>query len=218
MAKMNIYTLFNIDESGRVSKLDTHQIIHPLIKEVYLRDKGSKGDSEGKKKAYALRELTYVYHRADYKSPCNRRGISDADAHTQAVDLAGLEKTYKPDDVINLLIEDYREHSGGPYTKALHTLLATCTTIDKVAKVIDAKLKEALTVIENPASEEILNLAVDTALANSTKVIKLVSDLLPIRKKIDEAIEAALEEEENEQGYGGIEIEDSMRKDKYKLK
>ena len=91
------------------------------------RDKGSKGDVDGRKKLHAQREFTYIYHYCDFKSQF--REFAEMDRRNEALRNAGLE-----DKDINQglkdAIERYRTFQN---TRGLRVIADAYLGIDKLS-------------------------------------------------------------------------------------
>lgn len=73
------------------------------------RDRGSKGDQDGRKKFQAFKEFFYIYVVASLFSYPNKGGYNEKATHEAAVKEAKLEEGFKPDKEIKAAIEKYRE-------------------------------------------------------------------------------------------------------------
>lgn len=69
MSAVSKVELFILDQSTRMVDLNKEWISTiKEFKKILTRDKGSKGDIDGRKKFQALREFTFMYHYCDYAS------------------------------------------------------------------------------------------------------------------------------------------------------
>lgn len=216
MAGYNYYSLFQITDDGKCTKLEKEELVNPLVRAVYNRDKD-------KNKTNALKELTYVYYIADSKSACRRRGESGKQLHISAAQMAGLKTTYKPDVVIEELIKDYEANNGGPYVRSLQTSLKSLVNIDRSLSIINERINAQMEIMESIYADDKvhddqgnnrLKLSIDEVLALGKQAADLAMNLPKYRKTLSETLVAVLEEEEEQIAYGGIVIEDSMQPDK----
>jgi len=96
--------LFEIDETHNVRPnrawIDLIPEFHALLK----RDKGSKGDSQGRNKLRARKELAYIYFLCDFGSPI--RDWREDEKKKEALYYAGLEAE-DIDEVVETAIKKY---------------------------------------------------------------------------------------------------------------
>jgi len=117
----------------------------PEFKKIVTRDKGSSGDSDGRKKYRADKEMIYVYYLADLRSPPRLDGKSERDIHDYAVTSAGLEESYQVDEVIEIAIAKYKEiQLDTPELRLLNSLLRGLVMSSKVVDVITDKIETDL--------------------------------------------------------------------------
>jgi hypothetical protein len=78
------------------------------FKELVKRDRGSPGDSQGRKKQRAARELAYIYHMVSPDSPYR---VYDADLREELIcrDLFHDYPEWRLDDVVTAAMEKYKE-------------------------------------------------------------------------------------------------------------
>jgi hypothetical protein len=101
--------IFTFDKSGNLSINRVEVALHDCFNKILRRDRGTGGDSQGKKKQQAFKELTYIYQIADVLSIPNRHGYSDKEREVYAKEIAGLESTWKPDNTMLEAIDVYRD-------------------------------------------------------------------------------------------------------------
>lgn len=119
--------LFILNENGRIDLNKVEIQLYKEFKEIVHRDKGSKGDNDGRKKYRAIKELTYVYHMCDYRSFC--RELDESEVQVRAIEESGLsdEKFNPKDEVILAAIEKYKLLQN---TRSVRQLEATRKAID----------------------------------------------------------------------------------------
>ena len=121
--------LFELDKTKEVV---LHKMNIMTVKEfaaILHRDRGSKGDSQGRLKKTASSEFSYIYHLVDYKSPFNVYG--EDEKIEQCKKNAGFPETWKPDEVVLAAIEKYKELQK---TKSLRLLEAVSNSLNKAQK------------------------------------------------------------------------------------
>lgn len=125
-----------------IDKTETRAI--PEFRAILERDKGSKGDVDGRKKYRAFKEFYYIYLIADYESWISRGGYNDKEKHKLAIKDTGLEDNFKADDEIKAAINKYSE-----VQVAMLPALSTLSTIIKGLKVADKISQSIIDNIEN---------------------------------------------------------------------
>lgn len=139
--------LFTLDVNGDIS-LDRDEIrLHPPILEIFKRDKGSKGDSEGRLKLQAFKELAFVYYMADIDSDKVKLGLTDKEAVEKGITFAKLDSSFKPDKVIFDAINYYKEFQNADPVNLIYQQLKiglnnNSKIYQEVNNTIEAKLKE----------------------------------------------------------------------------
>ena len=181
--------------------------LYPTVNEILKRDKGGKivGDPDGRKKAYAFKELTYVYFMCDFYAYPMQHALSDEDAHHYAVKHTGLPDHYAPDAVVSSLMEQYREEHLTIGKKTIKNLLDTFSLNSIAITSINTNLKLLL---KNAALTK----------DQISEVIKYQQDLMKIAtevpqqvKKLREAFSLVQEEEKEILiRRGGEEVPQSM--------
>lgn len=137
--------IFNVDLTGNLVIADEAVRAIPIFREVIKRDKGSKGDSQGRAKAQALKELIYIYYVSDLRSRFRLDGTKEKDIHRRAVSGAGLPKDYKVDSLITEAIEKYKEiQLDTPEIRLLNSLNKGLVFSSKVVDAIIDKIDEDL--------------------------------------------------------------------------
>lgn len=203
MHKVKLFEL----KQGSISLAKDEVLLIPEFQFIYKRDKGSPGDSEGRKKLRAFKEFSYIYYIADIDSPCNAQGMKGREAHEFAVRNSGLETKYKPDDHIKGAIKKYKELTVDINRELITTLLGIFRNTLLRVKKIDESLNEFL---DGPVS-----------VSDTEQVVKLQKELFQISTELPGQIErlnTALEqvklmETKGELMKGGDEIPESAMPD-----
>ena len=86
------YELFRIKD-GEVQPINSREAQLKQVKEILKRDKGSLGDSDGRKKDFAYKELGAVYWIADFRSPGRMNGYEGKDLLEDAIKNYDLPST-----------------------------------------------------------------------------------------------------------------------------
>ncbi len=191
----------------------------PEFRIILERDKGSKGDVDGRKKYYAYKEFYYIYIVADLKSFPNKGGLNEKEVHKAAIKESELEETYKPDKDIKAAITKYRyiQDIENPTLKTLTTVLRGLTTADTISQNIIDNINRAIELQEKVRSEKENNQepknAADEAVATANLVGQLkqllgIANDLPKTIATLETLEIKLAKDEAniKLGRGGKEI------------
>lgn len=131
---------FKVNDDGLL-EIDRDEVRGITIyKTILERDRGTKGDNDGRKKAFAFKEFMYIYFISDFSSWIVKGGFNNKEAHKLAVRDSGLPEDYKPDTIVKEGITLYCETQEGelPSLGALRTSITGLKLADKIAKnVID---------------------------------------------------------------------------------
>lgn len=98
--------LFEIDENFQVTPNKVWINMIPEFAILIKRDKGSKGDTEGRKKLKARRELVYIYMMQDFGAPI--RDYEGSEKHKEALKYSNLTDD-DIDSVVKVAVKKYEE-------------------------------------------------------------------------------------------------------------
>lgn len=90
--------LFTLDENQQVDLNKEWIHLVPEFSTLLKRDRGSKGDSDGRKKLKARQEFTYIYFMWDFSSPL--RDWEEHERHEEALRYAGLTEANMDKDLV----------------------------------------------------------------------------------------------------------------------
>lgn len=184
------------------------------FKRILQRDKGSKGDIEGKRKAQAQREFTFIYHLCDYESKF--WNFSQDDWLYEAARNAelGEDFNYTKDEDIVAAVKRYRELQESPALKLLVEAKEGLHTAHKVIRKIRVSLETKLEAVDFDELEieevgrgenkkQRVNDPV-TKLTNNLKALmeltNQVSPALKTIKELEEEVRKELGEKQNLRG------------------
>jgi len=136
----------------------------------------------------AIQELSFVYYMADYNSPLNRHGYDTAEAITKAKEKLGLPLTWKPNEIVNNAIDEYREHQSNVSTDTILELLKAFRLYKDVVSKVRASLAASLKVDKLSKSEA-------TSMTNEIGYLIELSKELP---KVTRDLKKAIRELESE--------------------
>lgn len=196
-----IDSMILIDDNGMPKAPTIRQLVDKDIRTLYTRDKTVD------KKNY-IAECIVIYYLGDPKSPARQSGLSDPEALKEAIEQAGLDKSYIPDALVIKLIKRYYEQNITEAGKVIENIQKGIHNlnlgIDSINDVLNEKLQNRPSIDEIPI---ILNL-VDS-------VNKKAGELPSIIKKLEEAKQNLMYEKEIELSRGGNAISSSMDAEEY---
>ena len=99
--------IFIVDEDGflKLNKDEVREI--PAFRQILFDDKGSEGDSDGRKKAYAFKVFKFIY---GYANPTSMyRDLPEKKRFANCVAYAQLEENWKPNDNVKEALRIYKE-------------------------------------------------------------------------------------------------------------
>lgn len=186
--------IFTIDSYTQLLIIDKDYVRGiPEFKIILERDKGTKGDIDGRKKHRAWKELMYIYMNASFFSYPNKGGYSAKETHLAAIKESGLEENYKPDEEIKAAIEKYKQIHKDilPTLNTIATVLRGLKTADTIAQGIVENIEDTLEILkkakQNRAEGEPTNLIQD--IANTANLISQLDQVLSIANKLPKTIE-----------------------------
>ena len=198
--------LFRIKD-GEVVPLSSREATIREVRLIVMRDKGSPGDADGRKKSMAYKELGAAYWIADYRSPGRMQGYEGKDLVDDAIRNFGLPDNWLPDDVVSNLITKYADNvNGGVAAQTLSEIAATfnlmLATVNKIRGLLRTKLA-----LPNVSESELKD-----TIALQGELLKLTADIPKKIKDIEMAKEMLkFTDDEHELGRGGIVITSGMR-------
>lgn len=185
-----------IDETGMPKAPTIRQLIDRDICTLYSRDKSPD------KKQY-IAEAIVIYQLGDPKSPARQSGLSEAEALRYAIDQAGLPKNYIPDSLVLRLIKRYYDENITEAGRVVENLLQVIHNINLGIGQINRYLNEKLaSPLDNDSIGIILSLV--------ENVKKQAGDIPSTLKKLEEAKQNLMYEQETELSRGGNAVLSSM--------
>ena len=185
-----------VDDSGMPQPPTVRQLLDKDIRTLYARDK-----SADKKKYIA--EAIVIYQLGDPKSPARQAGLSEAEALRYAIEQAGLEKDYIPDQLVLRLIKRYYDENITEAGRVVENILQTIHNINLAIKQINLFINEKL-----QASMSTEEIGIILPLVDNVK--KQAGDIPSILKKLEEAKQNLMYEQETELSRGGNTVLSSM--------
>jgi hypothetical protein len=193
---VTIDSMLVVDESGMPQPPGVRQLLDKDIRTLYSRDKSPD------KKRY-IAEAIVIYQLGDPKSPARQAGLTEAEALRYAAEQAGLEKNYIPDQLVLRLIKRYYEENITEAGRVVENILQTIHNINLAINQINRWLSEQLA---QPMTGETLAVMMN----NIALVKKEAGDIPSILKKLEEAKQNLMYEQETELSRGGSAVLSSM--------
>ena len=188
-----------VDESGMPQPPGVRQLLDKDIRTLYSRDKSPD------KKRY-IAEAIVIYQLGDPKSPARQAGLTEAEALRYAAEQAGLEKNYIPDQLVLRLIKRYYEENITEADRVVENILQTIHNINLAVSQINNFINEKLN--SKLSTEEI---GIILPLIDNVK--RQAGDIPSILKKLEEAKQNLMYEQETELSRGGNTVLSSMDAD-----
>lgn len=185
-----------VDDSGMPVPPTVRQLLDRDIRTLYSRDKSPD------KKQY-IAEAIVIYQLGDPKSPARQSGLTEAEALKYAIGQAGLPDNYLPDSLVLRLIKRYYDENITEAGRVVENLLQTIHNINLGISQINRYLSEKLS---TPLSED--NIGTILSLVDNVK--KQAGDIPSTLKKLEEAKQNLMYEQETELSRGGNAVLSSM--------
>ena len=192
-----IDTLITIDEDGMPQPPTTRQMIDKDVRMLYSRDKT-------KDKSQYVAECIVIYYLGDPKSPARQSGLSEREALTFAKEQAGLPDNYMPDSLVIRLIKRYENENLTEAGRVVENILQTIHNVNLLISHLNKYFNEQL------AKPTLSGEELSVMFANIASVKKEAGDIPSILKKLEEAKQNLMYEQETELSRGGNAVLSSM--------
>jgi len=116
------------------------------FKKIIERDRGSKGDNDGRKKYKAMKELAYIYHMADNKSVFSN--LPDNIKEKEIILDLDLDN-WKPDEVIKEAISKYKSYKETVSERTLKELKRTLESAIDMLQIVRNSIEEKIKEIQS---------------------------------------------------------------------
>ena len=197
MKTITIDSLLVVDDTGMPKPPTVRQLLDRDIRTLYTRDKTAD------KKQY-MAEAIIIYQLGDPKSPARQSGLSEREALQYAIEQAGLDKNYIPDSLVLRLIKRYESENLTEAGRVVENILQTIHNINLVISHINRYLNEQL------AKPALSGEELSVIMTNIAAVKKEAGDIPSILKKLEEAKQNLMYEQETELSRGGGAVLSSM--------
>lgn len=196
MKTITVDSLLVVDDTGMPQPPGIRQLLDRDIRTLYTRDKSPD------KKQY-MAEAIIIYQLGDPKSPARQSGLSEREALQYAIEQAGLDKTYLPDSLVLRLIKRYYDENITEAGRVVENILQTIHNINLGISQINRFINEQL---DSPLTAE--SAGIILSLVDNVK--KQAGDIPSILKKLEEAKQNLMYEQETELSRGGGAVLSSM--------
>ena len=196
MKTVTIDSMLVVDDTGMPVPPTIRQLLDRDIRTLYTRDKSKD------KKQY-IAECIIIYQLGDPKSPARQSGLSEKEALKYAIEQAGLDNTYIPDSLVLRLIKRYYDENVTEAGRVVENILQTIHNINLGISQINRFLNEKLA---SPLDGD----TIGTILGLVDNVKKQAGDIPSILKKLEEAKQNLLYEQQTELSRGGTAVLSSM--------
>ena len=196
MKTVTIDSMLVVDDTGMPVPPTIRQLLDRDIRSLYTRDKSKD------KKQY-IAECIVIYQLGDPKSPARQSGLSEREALKYAIEQAGLNSDYIPDNLVLKLIKRYYDENITEAGRVVENILQTIHNINLGISQINRFLNEKLA---SPLDGD--TIGVILGLVDNVK--KQAGDIPSILKKLEEAKQNLLYEQQTELSRGGTAVLSSM--------
>ena len=196
MKTVIIDSMLVVDDTGMPVPPTIRQLLDRDIRTLYTRDKSKD------KKQY-IAECIIIYQLGDPKSPARQSGLSEREALKYAIEQAGLNSDYIPDNLVLKLIKRYYDENITEAGRVVENILQTIHNINLGISQINRFLNEKLA---SPLDGD--TIGVILTLVDNVK--KQAGDIPSILKKLEESKQNLLYEQQTELSRGGTAVLSSM--------
>ena len=196
MKTVTIDSMLVVDDTGMPVPPTIRQLLDRDIRSLYTRDKSKD------KKQY-IAECIVIYQLGDPKSPARQSGLSEREALKYAIEQAGLNSDYIPDQLVLKLIKRYYDENITEAGRVVENILQTIHNINLGISQINRFLNDKLA---NPLDGD--TIGVILGLVDNVK--KQAGDIPSILKKLEESKQNLLYEQQTELSRGGTAVLSSM--------
>lgn len=197
MKTVTIDSLLVVDDTGMPKAPEIRQLLDRDIRTLYSRDKSPD------KKQY-MAEAIVIYQLGDPKSPARQSGLSEREALAYAIEQAGLDKNYIPDSLVLRLIKRYEDENLTEAGRVVENILQTIHNVNLLISHLNKYFNDQL------AKPTLSGEELSVMFANIASVKREAGDIPSILKKLEEAKQNLMYEQETELSRGGNAVLSSM--------
>lgn len=107
----------------------------PAFRDIITRDRGSAGDSDGRKKVQACKEFAWIYYMYDPLSPY--QALEEEERRPKVGNAVFEDPKYKPDKTLQIAIDRYKEMVTTLQVRMLQSAREASYTIIAYLKDVD---------------------------------------------------------------------------------
>lgn len=197
MKTITVDSLLVVDDTGMPQPPGIRQLLDRDIRTLYTRDKSPD------KKQY-IAEAIVIYQLGDPKSPARQSGLSEREALTFAKEQAGLPENYMPDSLVIRLIKRYENENLTEAGRVVENILQTIHNVNLLISHLNKYFNDQL------AKPTLSGEELSVMFGNIAAVKKEAGDIPSILKKLEEAKQNLMYEQETELSRGGNAVLSSM--------
>jgi|VirMetMinimDraft_7_1064189.scaffolds.fasta_scaffold05334_5 hypothetical protein len=205
--------LFKVDVlQGTIEFLENEFGAIREFKAVMSKLRKVQGDSQGRYKLQNKRELLYIFFMADWTGANPYHSLTEVERHHKAVEAAGLERGYVPDEIVldacNKYIELQQEMS--PTTKILVSLKRNMQQSSNYFEGL-AEENEKLINVKKSLTLELGGQTDATLLESISEINKMLQSNISAAQKFTVSLEQAIEKIDKLQDKARFEMTNSRR-------
>ena len=197
MKTVTIDSLLVVDDTGMPKAPEIRQLLDRDIRTLYSRDKSPD------KKQY-MAEAIIIYQLGDPKSPARQSGLSEREALAYAIEQTNKKKDYIPDSLVLRLIKRYEDENLTEAGRVVENILQTIHNVNLLISHLNKYFNDQL------AKPTLSGEELSVMFGNIAAVKKEAGDIPSILKKLEEAKQNLMYEQETELSRGGNAVLSSM--------
>lgn len=204
----------NEDKSLEINREEVYMI--DAFSVILRRDRGSKGDIDGRKKFVALRDFKVIYYMSSINSTPSRLGLSEKETIAFLKENINLPNDFKIDKELKTAIDVANKIEETASSYLLVNSIKSLNVTSKVLGVISNKIQEKLSIIETNDDDESIR-QITNVINLSNEILKLTSNIPRTLEEIEKVQTKIFKEREDKlYARGGVEINDRATVDRFK--
>lgn len=201
--------ILRYDDQGNIRPVSIREAQLPCVQEILRLDTGSPGDSDGRKKLFALKQLKACMWIGDPSSLGNQQGYDGDALINDAIRNCDLPENWKPDRYCKDLIAIVKQHySGGVAKEYIDDMLKSMRTISTTVKILTQRIE---TMVDGSGAD-ISDDRLSTLASMQTQLISMAAAAPKHINALKQSLaDLRIEETEQELALGGVVVTNSMR-------
>ena len=189
-------------------KLSDYAYSIPDFRVIIARDRGQKvqGDSDGRKKYFAMKELAYMIWYCHYSSEFVKNYPEGDERHAALIRKLELPNDWKPDSALRKAMETFRDITKLVSRELLEEARESVFAAQGLVRLIGRKMREKIEAVSLDESLADKPEEVDRALKEFQRLQNLISSLPDLVDNINKLEERVKKEEEIGKGKGGKKV------------